>query len=257
MPAETPYLIVATPAFGGQVMGHYISSVLKLQLACRQKKIRFNVILQEGDALIPRARQDLMARFLAQHGSTHLLYVDADIGFEPDQVFRLLDFGEDCTAAAYPLKWLDTAQVRAKAREGKDIPDAGVLTYVYEPEEPAKRAEKGGFMKVRFAGNGFLMLKRQAIQSMMDHYPQLKISGTFTAQDQLAGNPYRYALFNCMIDPKSGEYLSEDWSFCQRWQEMGGEIWVDQQSRLQHMGPTLFKGDLSARLGQGPDSVSE
>jgi hypothetical protein len=67
-------------------------------------------------------------------------------------------------------------------------------------------------------------------------------------EDPLIDNPYRYAFFNCVIDPDSGEYLSEDYSFCRRWLDMGGEIWADMESKLQHMGATTVKGDFSTQF---------
>lgn len=252
MPEGSPYLILATPAFGGQVTGPYLSSVLKLQLACRKRGLRFNVLVHHGDALVQRARQDLVARFLQQGDATHLLFVDADIGFDPEQVFRLLDFGVDMAAAVYPLKWMNPEGLKALAREGRDRPDAAALSYVYEPEEAGKQEIRDGFLRVRFAGTGFLMIRREALLSMMERYPELRYKGTFTAEDPLAGNPHRYALFNCMIDPKTGEFLSEDYSFCQRWREMGGEIWADQKSRLTHTGSVTVSGDFSTQFEGAP-----
>lgn len=254
MPERPPFLVLATPAFGGQVMGPYVSSVLKLQLACRRRGLQFHVLVHHGDALIQRARQDLVARFLQQEEATHLLFVDADIGFEPEQAFRLLDFGADMAAAVYPLKWTNPEGIKALAREGKDKPDASVLSYVYEPEEPGKQEIREGFMRVRFAGTGFLLLKRKALLSMMERYPQLKYKGSYAAEDPLAGSPHRYALFNCMIDPKTGEFLSEDYSFCQRWLDMGGEIWADRKSRLQHTGSVTVSGDFSTQFEENPQS---
>ena len=167
MPEKPPYLILATPAFGGQVMGPYVSSVLKLQLACRRRGLKFNVLVHHGDALVQRARQDLVARFLHQEEATHLLFVDADIGFEPEQAFRLLDFGADFAAAVYPLKWMNPEGLKALAREGKGRPDAAALSYVFEPEEAGRQQVRDGFTRVRFAGTGFLMVRREALLSMM------------------------------------------------------------------------------------------
>ncbi|HUO56744.1 MAG TPA: hypothetical protein VMV05_01065 [bacterium] len=248
MTGPKPFLSVGTPAFGGMLSGLYLSSMLKLQLACRQRGMPFQVILQQGDALIPRARQEITARFLEQDKSTHLLFVDADIGFEPEQVFRLLDFGADCCAAVYPHKWMNPERLKALAREGKGRPDSAALTYVCETEAPEKAAERNGFVRVRYAGTGFLMLSRKMLVSMTGRYPELRYSGSFTSDDRSRESQFRYALFNCMIDPKTGEYLSEDYSFCRRWLEMGGEIWADKNSRLSHMGASAVSGDFSTQF---------
>jgi hypothetical protein len=57
-----------------------------------------------------------------------------------------------------------------------------------------------------------------------------------------------FALFDCIIDPESGAYLSEDYSFCLRWRRIGGEIWIDAASKLNHCGPYEFVGDHASRF---------
>jgi hypothetical protein len=68
--------------------------------------------------------------------------------------------------------------------------------------------------------------------------------------DKQAGSEYRSALFNCMIDDATKVYLSEDFSFCKRWTDMGGEIWADLESRLTHVGTVSFRGDLATQFRQ-------
>jgi hypothetical protein len=76
----------------------------------------------------------------------------------------------------------------------------------------------------------------------------LAYSNAFVMGDSLSQSPYRYALFSSLLDEKLGVFLSEDYSFCRRWTDMGGEIWVDLQSRLKHVGPLIFDGDFSSQL---------
>jgi hypothetical protein len=56
-----------------------------------------------------------------------------------------------------------------------------------------------------------------------------------------------YALFDCIIDRETGTYLSEDYSFCRRWREIGGEIWIDGKSRVRHCGAYEFVGEYGGR----------
>ena len=104
----------------------------------------------------------------------------------------------------------------------------------------------GGFVKVRYAGTGFLMIRREAVERMCAHYPQLKFERDHSL-DASTASDNRYALFDTMIDA-SGTYLSEDFAFCKRWTDMGGEIWADLDSKLQHVGPLTFAGDLSSQF---------
>jgi hypothetical protein len=106
--------------------------------------------------------------------------------------------------------------------------------------------ERSGFIKVRYAGTGFLMVRRQALERMCAHYPQLKFKRDHSA-DAATASDKRFALFECMIGD-DGTYLSEDFAFCKRWTDMGGEIWADLGSKLSHVGPMTFRGDLSSQF---------
>jgi hypothetical protein len=81
---------------------------------------------------------------------------------------------------------------------------------------------------------------------MCAHYPQLRYKRDHSADASLPSEN-RYALFECMIS-EDGTYLSEDFAFCKRWTEMGGEIWADLNSKLDHVGPMAFHGELSSQF---------
>jgi hypothetical protein len=251
MPEPRTHVVIGTPCFGGQVTTIYATSLLKLQHACPERGIHLTVLMQGGDALITRARQNLVAHFLENATSTHLLFIDADIGFEPDQVFRLLDCAADVTAAVYPTKRIDWAKFTALAQTGSQHPESEALSYVLELEDPQRIALRGRFAKARFAGTGFLMIRRGALIRMMEHYPELRYTNEHQTDDPLRGSPWRSAIFNCMID-EAGHYLSEDFSFCRRWTGMGGEIWVDLDSRLNHAGSITYRGDYATRFEKVP-----
>jgi hypothetical protein len=238
------HLVVGTPCFNGQVASLYTTSLLKLQQACAQRgNLDLSINLLWGDALITRARQDIVAHFLENQSATHLLFVDADMGFEPDQVFRLLDFGADVAAAVYPTKRYDWDKIAEHAKAGRIPLESSALSYVMEVEDdPQKQQVRGRFAKAKYAGAGFMMIKRQALAAMVERYQDLRFSKEHQANDPLKDSRWRCALFNCLIDEATGAYLSEDYSFCRRWREMGGEIWVDLESQLFHIGTVAFRG---------------
>ncbi len=218
------HLVVATPCFGGQVSSIYAGSIFHLQRAVRSRSnIELSVLMRDGDALITRARANLVTLFLDNPLATHLLFVDADIGFEPDQVFRMIEAGADVVAGVYPIKRVNWDKAHVVA--------------------------VNGFTRVRFAGTGFLMIRRHVLESMCQHpaYASLQFYREHSL-DALAGSPNRFALFECMIDAESGTYLSEDFAFCKRWTDIGGEIRADLESRLDHVGPSVFHGDVSSQF---------
>ena len=240
-------LTVATPCFGGQISVVYAASLLKLQNRVRHYRgFNLKVLFKDGDALITRARASLMSQFLDDAAATHLLFIDADIGFEPEQVVRLIECGADMCAAVYPIKRLDWGRIRKTIEAGRPDPAGAALNYVFEVDNPDAVTARGDFVKVRYGGTGFLMIRRQALERMCRHYPQLRFKRDHSI-DAASDSENRFALFECMI-AADGTYLSEDFAFCKRWTDMGGEIWADLKSKLIHVGPTAFCGDLSSQF---------
>jgi len=240
-------LVIATPCFGGQISVLYAASLFKLQNLLRTyRDVHLKVLFKDGDALITRARASLISQFLDDAKATHLLFVDADIGFEPEQVLRLLECGADMCAAVYPIKRIDWDKVRTTIESGRSDPGAAALKYVVEVDDPNAVTESGGFVRVRYAGTGFLMIRRAALESMCTRYPQLRYKRDHSI-DAATVSDNRFALFECMI-ADDGTYLSEDFAFCKRWIDMGGEIWADLKSKLNHVGPMTFCGDLSSQF---------
>jgi hypothetical protein len=228
------HIVVATPCYGGLVTHHFASSVLRLQKAAIEAGMGLTVRMLGGDALITRARNILVDEFLKLPDATHLLFIDADIGFEADQVFRLLAADKDVCGAAYPLK----------GRIG------GEMHYVVDIIPGGEAID--GFARASYLGTGFMMIRRSVFDRFAAHYPAIAYRGLHAPMNIPGREGGHHAFFDCMIDPVSGIYLSEDFTFCKRWVEMGGEIWVDLDSRLTHIGATEYRGDLSGKLRVGP-----
>jgi hypothetical protein len=246
-PPANVNLVIATPCFGGQISVVFAASLFKLQaLARTYRGLNLKILFKDGDALITRARASLVSQFLDDPDATHLLFIDADIGFEPDQVLRLIECGADMCAAAYPIKRIDWDKVKTTIQAERPDPAAAALKYVFEVEDPNAVVESGGFIRVRYAGTGFIMIRRQALLEMCARYPHLKYRRDHSI-DAATASDNRFALFECMI-AEDGTYLSEDFAFCKRWIDIGGEIWADLRSKLAHVGPMTFNGDLSSQF---------
>jgi hypothetical protein len=244
------HLVVATPCFGGQVSSIYASSLFALQSAVRSRSnLDIKMHLRDGDALITRARANLVALFLDDRAATHLLFVDADIGFAPEQVFRLIECGADVVAGIYPIKRINWDKARRAVDASRPNLAAASLDYVLEIDNPDHVVVVNGFARVRYAGTGFLMIRRHVLEKMCEHYASLQFFREHS-HDALSGSPNRFALFECLIDPATGTYLSEDFAFCKRWTDLGGEIWADLDSRLDHVGPSVFRGDIASQFAQ-------
>jgi hypothetical protein len=245
-----PFVYLATPCYGGMLTVQFMHSVLALQDACRERGIGLFVDLVGGDALITRARSRLAARFLAHGQATHILFCDADIGFAPENLFRLLAADKPVVGGVYPLKAIDWDKARAAAKA--DAPDllAASLGYVirFIPTPDHSVSIEDGMAKVAYAGTGFLLIQRSAMQRIVDAHPELKAK-MGDMGDKLADEAVM--VFETMIEPQTGQYLSEDYAFCRRWQDLGGEIWADMEARLTHVGAAAYSGSLMQAL-RGP-----
>ncbi len=246
-----PLVVVGTPCFGGLVSQDYTVSLLNLSATASSAGFDVAVILLGNDALITRGRSAIVAKFLDNPATSHLLFIDADISFQTDQVMRMLRFDKDFVAGLYPAKIFDWHQLpeQLNRRTGETPEEAG-LVYVGDFCKGAALKMDNGFATGEYAGTGFQLIKRHVFERMIAAYPETKFNSVHAFPRPRESSENLYALFDCMIDKQTGAYLSEDFSFCRRWRNIGGEIWLDTNSRLTHSGSYAFRGHASPRFAQ-------
>ena len=252
MSSFTPHLCVATPCFAGNLTQVYHTSMMGLAAAAAERGIGFSAIYTAGDSLITRARNRLVNRFLEQPRWSHLLFIDADIGFEPDQAFRLLASGHGVVGGIYPVKnvfWdrIVPETLTPAAREARS------LEYVVGAGE-TPHEDSHGFLAVDYVGTGFLLIARSTLELLCARFPGTRYFTDDAADKNFFQHSHarvpKYALFDTRIDHKTGRYLSEDYAFCEMCREAGEEVWADLTSRLSHVGFATFAGDIAAKLGR-------
>jgi hypothetical protein len=255
------HLVIATPCYGGQVFQNYFMSIIKLIFLTNQAQIPISFLVRGGDSLIPRIRNSIVAEVLANKSFTHLLWIDADIGFDPAAVIRLLGADLDVACGLYPLKklvWPDELPQGMSRAQFEAI----YTHYPYNPVPDAK-IDAEGFIEVLDAPTGFMMIKREVLEKMCDAYPGLKYTpdhmlGMEGIKDAIHDHHYR--LFDVMTE-ENGRYLSEDYAFCRRWQNIGGKIHIDATSNLSHQGGHMYTGNflesLKARHMQHAERLPE
>ena len=243
--AALPSVMLATPCYGGLVTQLYMQSVLALSAEASRIGLPVHLALLGQDALITRSRNTLVARFLRSN-ATHLLFVDADIAFEPADVVRLLSHGKEVVGAPYPVRqhvW--DAGTMGLVRAGEPVACAA-LRYV---GEPCGDAGEDDLLPARYAGTGFLLIARTAIERLVAAYPETRCRHNHVANG--AEPEEAWALFDCLIDRETGDYLSEDYAFCARWRATGGDLWLDPVVRLTHAGMSEFRGRPDLRWASG------
>ncbi len=255
------HVFVATPCYGGQVNERYLTSMVKLGILFKQHGLNFTLSTLANESLVTRARNTLTAMFLAKKDFTHLLFIDADIGFSPKDVIKLLARNKDIVVGAYPKKNINwkSVMIKAKALEKDEFLELTqsqaeyVLNIKFDQEKTIKLTE--GLISVQDAGTGFMLIKRNAILKMCENFKETKYKNDLNLSSEL--NEYFYALFDTMIDSQSKRYLSEDYTFCRRWQSIGGEIWLDPTIDLDHIGNYTFSGNISNQFTYVKDKEEE
>ncbi len=247
---------MATPCFGGMVTQRYMQSTLGLLLLGQTRGFHVSIELLGYDSLIQRSRNTLLAKFLDSPTATHLLFIDADIGFDPAQVERMLAFGQDIVAGMYPLKLIDWGNAAMQRAQAGESLETAPIRFVGTPCEGAEFERSEGFVTGLYGGTGFMMIRREALTRMIAAYPKTRYTATHTRSTARRSNNL-YALFDCMIEPETGHYLSEDYTFCRRWRDIGGRIWLDPTGTLYHVGPHDFVGCAANRVREMALSPAE
>jgi hypothetical protein len=241
-----PFLFVAIPTYDGQVAIEHLHAIVQLAGACEAEGIGCHVETLDGDRIIQRARARLAKAFLAHADATHMLFVDADIAFPPGNILRLLRAEKAVVAGVYPVKNLDWARIRAAALAGAEDIQAAAATYVvrFLPNAENRVEVEGGFAPVAYCGSGVMLIRREVVEKVAEAHPELVAD-----LEELGGTTPM--LFEPMVEPETGEYLSEDYAFCRRWRDLGGEVWVDVESRYAHIGHAVYAGSLIQALKPG------
>jgi len=244
---ENKSIFIATPCYGGLVTQAYMQSIIATVQYAAGRSLVMTLALLGNDALITRARNTLVSSFLNDTQSTHLLFIDADISFEPEQVIRLLEADKDIAAAMYPIKALDWEIASLRPDHSAETIEESALNYVGMPLYDSAAERDGDFISASYAGTGMMLIRRETIEAMIKAYPKLQYDVIHSFPRVKRTPKTQYALFECMIDPETGLYLSEDFAFCHRWRALGGKIWLDTESRLTHWGAYGFAGNTSPR----------
>jgi hypothetical protein len=238
-------ILIATPCYGGLVTDHYLISLLGLTRLLDRNAIEFDV-RTISDSLITRARNAMASAFLHESSFTHLLFIDADLGFDPAALLRYLSFDKDIVCGVYPLKRLDVPAIRASSAPTDEIAEAASYLYSSTLSVRDDNRPENGFLRAEYGATGFMLIARSVIERMAEAYPELRYDGDHALS---AGRAQaKYAFFDTMI--ADGAFLPEDYSFCKRWRAIGGEIWLDLTSRFSHVGAYVYKGDLGVAIGE-------
>lgn len=242
---QNPSIYVSVPAYGCILSNQFLTSMIQLHQLCRQKGILVFFDCLGNESLITRARNVLVERFL-RSPATHLMFIDADIAFDPRSVLRLLAADKACVTGTYSKKHINWDMVMKKQEEKSPEPVSQQGLDFNLNIQGHKAQAVDGFVKVLDSATGFMMIKREVFAMLREKLPDtIKLCRNDSMG--LAIDQY-YVYFDCIVDPDSKRYLSEDFTFCRWMQQAGSEIWTDCCSPLGHLGTMAFEGRPEQRL---------
>jgi len=259
------HIFIATPCYGGQLGEPYFRSMMRLAILCNKYNIQYTVSTLANESLVTRGRNTLTSFFMENQSATHLFFIDADIEFNPEDILRMVAYDKPIVVGAYPKKALNWTSIISAARadetETEETIEGHSSNYVVnfdflEDENGNKTPQvqiEDNLVKLKDAGTGFMCIKKEVIQQMFDKHPEYKYVNDINVDQKF--EPFMYALFDTMIDPDSRRYLSEDYMFCRTWQNMGGTVYLDPRTALNHVGHYTFRGNIR-KLFTGENNYS-
>lgn len=242
---QTKSLFVATPMYGNQCYGSYMNSCLELQRICLQHNIKIEFHFLYNESLVPRARNYCVDAFL-ESDCNYLMFIDADIGFNPLDVLELLSYEKEVTCAPYPKKCISWERVYKAAKSGivEEQSDPSVLeNFIGDYVLTAlNKEENEAFepIEVREAGTGFMLITRWVLEKYKETYPEFEYYSDERNIEELDSKKI-FAFFDTYIDPDGKRYLSEDFMFCKFARKAGIKIWMCPWIRLEHIGNYTFR----------------
>jgi len=280
-----PTLYILTPCYGGQCFVNYVHCLMATVELFRNYNIPLRVEFCKNDSLVTRARNNLIARAMSNPEMTHILFIDADITWDPVDIFKLLLSNKHLVGGVYPLKsynWdtlvkdptnpynsnvVQTLINKKNQSQFKDsISDSDMVQYNMVKYNVNYLNNtlciEDNLAEVKHLATGFMMIQRDLIEKMMLAYPSTKYVDDvcFLKPEE---NKYAYALFDTcvsmdppyrkveIIDGKetiSGKFLSEDWILCDRASAIFCKIYIDVSISLTHSGICDYRGAYIASI---------
>ena len=249
-------LFVATPMYGGMNHGLYMKSCLDLQTVMIRYGIETKFSFLFNESLITRARNYLVDEFL-RTDFTHLMFIDSDIHFDPNDIVALMALDKDVIGGPYPKKSINWNNIAETARKHPDLNPRElenlVGEYVFNVVKGTQQFQVSEPLEVMEIGTGHMMIKRGVFDKMQEAYPQIKYKPDHIGQAHFDGSRYIHAYFDTVIDTVdscvgggSDRYLSEDYMFCQMWRKIGGQVYLCPWMKTQHIGTYAFTGNMPA-----------
>lgn len=231
-----PKLMIATPAYGEIFYAPYVQSVLALARLAHKDKWDF-MFESISYAEVSEARNYLVTRFFDKTDATHLLFVDADMGFPAKLVTDMLTIGKPVVGVIAPKRQIDLKRVADLAKSEPDTGRAIAKAHEFVVRRlPSASLPRNGFMEVESCGAGILLIERSCIAELLSRAPAMSDETAKGRTPLTKDLPRLIRAFDPLVRD-DGARLSEDFAFCHRWRRLcGGEVWASVAHQITHVG---------------------
>jgi len=215
-------IMIGLPCAGGIVSEKTTLGLFNLGKTLVRNNIHHGLLTLTNSSLITQARSKIANFFINNTNHDYLFFLDSDIGFDPQDVIKLLSHQVPIVSGAYPMKI---------------IPER----YCVDVIQPEQR--QGDLLKINGNGMGFVLIHRQVFLDIAKQYPGLK----YIPSDYHSDTPHTQAEINnsyhYFAEQKiQNGFASEDKSFFHRASQVGYDIWLDTTIRLNHTGYHIYQG---------------
>ena len=246
-PAQQPVkLFVATPMYGGMCTGMYASAVMQLAGACNQNGIMMYYSFMMNESLITRARNSMAYDFMESDAS-YLMFIDADINFNPNDIPLMVRADKDIICGLYPKKEINWVEVEAAVKRGVTPQELSKHTGAFVVNLPHGTETTTGNintpMEIANGGTGFMLIKRKVFEELADKVPSYT-TDMYHAVDTVRKVKIIKEYFATSIDEESNRLLSEDYHFCKIAREAGFKVYAAPWAAFGHTGTYTFSGQL-------------
>lgn len=236
-------LIVATPCHGDNCDTEYVKSILKLQKLCLQQGIHIEFFIPPGNSDIAHSRNKIVHELLNKANFTHLLFIDSDIGFDADDVIKMIEADVDVICGIYSKKYIDWGAISEAVKANKPVEELKYFTSPYvvklvdsldysnaSPDQP---------VEIEHCGTGMMLIKRNVFEIQ-----KVKTETYLSWDDEIPPNKSLIYNFFCFSITEDGMRVSEDVYFCKQWRKYGGKVYAAPWMKMKHIGKYSFESSL-------------
>jgi hypothetical protein len=250
-------ITVATPAYGEMFFTPYVQSLLRLQRLAGKNNWTIRHMAMSY-ASVGDARNALLTHFYDKTDSTHLLFVDADMGFETQLIADMLALDKPVTGVIYTKRQIDLKRLAESAAKGAK-PDRAIARahdFIIRPVRGRAPRRVKGFVEVEACGTGVMLIKRETITTMLELLPEIDDARAAKTSPVAGGLDRLIRAFDNIT--VKGVPLMDDFAFCHRWRVLcKGEIWANTSHSVTHIGIHRFGASYDAAGGGGPRVITQ